>query len=129
MSLMVKIFDVVDISPSEVVEICRLISDRYHRDRNAVCLLLNFCYRFIEDWYNEIIEKFTPQMEGVASGAERRFGKGDLGPLMQFIPSARYQPSCKRLERLLFENIVNRYGELHFAENLEIDKVKEIQTS
>ena len=56
----VKIFNQIEITPYEIGQIVKAISDRINRDKNAVYLLLYFCNIFIQDWYNEIIHKFNP---------------------------------------------------------------------
>ena len=56
----VKIFNQIEITPDEIGQIARAISDRTNGDKNAICLLLYFCNILIQDWYHEIIHKFNP---------------------------------------------------------------------
>jgi len=97
----VKIFNQIEITPDEIGQIVRAISDRVNRDKNAVCLALYFCNIFIQDWYNEITHKFNPLIVKEAAANKRKLTAIELAPLTEFIRRRYYEPLAKNLETLL----------------------------
>ena len=120
-----KIFNQIEITPDEIGQIVRAISDRVNRDKNAVCLALYFCNIFIQDWYNEITHKFNPLIVKEAAANNRKLTAIELAPLTEFIRRRYYEPLAKNLETLL-KKVLERFdkGELHNI--LDREKITDI---
>jgi hypothetical protein len=121
----VKIFNQIEITPDEVGQIVRAISDRVNKDKNAVCLALYFCNIFIQDWYSEITHKFNPLIVKDAAANNRKLTAIELAPLTEFIRRRYYEPLAKNLENLL-KKVLVRFdkGELHNI--LDREKITDI---
>jgi hypothetical protein len=51
---------VFDISVGEVAEIVEKVNQSLHKDKKDICLHLEIVNAGLQDWYNDIIEKFSP---------------------------------------------------------------------
>jgi hypothetical protein len=121
----VKIFNQIEITPDEIGQIARAISDRTNGDKNAICLLLYFCNILIQDWYHEIIHKFNPLIVKEAATSNRKLTAIELASLTDFIKRRYYEPLAKNLENLL-KKVLERFdnGELHNI--LDREKITDI---
>ena len=120
-----KIFNQIEITPDEIGQIARAISDSINRDKNAICLLLYFCNIFIQDWHKEIIHKFDPLIVKEAATSNRKLTAIELAPLTEFIKRRYYEPLAKNLENLL-KKVLERFdkGDLHNL--LDREKITDI---
>jgi len=121
----VKIFKEIEITPDEIGQIAKAISDRTNGDKNATCLLLYFCNILIQDWYHDIIDKFSPLIVKEAATSNRKLTAIDLASLTEFIKQRYYEPLAKNLENLL-KKVLERFdkGELHHM--LDREKITDI---
>ena len=120
-----KIFNQIEITPDEIGQIARAISDRPNRDKNAVCLLLYFCNILIQDWYHEIIHKLNPLIVKEAAASNRKLTAIELAPLTEFIKRRYYEPLAKNLENLL-KKVLERFDKGEFRNILDREKITDI---
>ena len=120
-----KIFNQIEITPDEIGQIVRAISDRVNRDKNAVCLALYFCNIFIQDWYNEITHKFNPLIVKEAAANNRKLTAIELAPLTEFIRRRYYEPLAKNLETLL-KKVLERFDKGELRNILDREKITDI---
>ena len=50
----------IEITVDELLNIFDTISNRINKDRNTLCLVLDLANFNVQDWYNEIKDKFSP---------------------------------------------------------------------
>ena len=120
-----KIFKEIEITPDEIGQIAKAISDRTNGDKNATCLLLYFCNILIQDWYHVIIHKFNPLIVKEAAASNRKLTAIELAPLTEFIKRRYYEPLAKNLENLL-KKVLERFDKGEFHNILDREKITDI---
>ncbi|MDQ6667056.1 MAG: hypothetical protein M3Y53_02395 [Thermoproteota archaeon] len=54
-------------------------------ETKTLCLLLYFCNAFIQEWFNEIIDKLNPLHVKEAAASNRKLTTIELTPITEFI--------------------------------------------
>ena len=115
------------ISPEGIVILWEKLESYWNKDKNAICLRLGLTYQIAENWYNEMVNAFAPEVARLREG-ERAYKKSHEEITREVEYALRRNHGPLTYDSLLFLNeIVRRYenGELRkVVDRLDIGKVR-----
>ena|SRR5437660_1099953 len=75
------------LTPKEALELAHHLSDFFHKEKNSICALLNFSNEFLEGWYDEVNNAYTPIID---QGSFKTLAEGERRVILKFISG----PEC-----------------------------------
>ncbi|HKG30559.1 MAG TPA: hypothetical protein VKA91_04755 [Nitrososphaeraceae archaeon] len=114
---------VLDVSIGEIVEGIEKIQKHIHKDENALCIDLDIINASLQEWYNDIIAKYSPWVAN-----DMKVDSSDLAIIYKCSKdSTRRDIAEKSLHFLQEVERLYKSGKLKksIKDRLDIDKIKQ----